>query len=85
MAAIKFHLEDGEMSAVAKLAGELGVDASDVAYAALHRLMLDAQTPEVRAAVREAPEWRGVIVPVWSRPGRTAVADAESPQAAGVD
>jgi hypothetical protein len=74
MAAIKFHLENEEWSAVARLADDLQVGVSDIAYVALHRLMLEAHDPEIKAVIRQTPEWRGDVLPVWSSPPRQSPA-----------
>jgi len=47
MAAIKIQLEAAELAAVTRLAEALHVKPEDIAYAALNRLMLDAENPEL--------------------------------------
>ncbi|MBI5769420.1 MAG: hypothetical protein HZA93_16620 [Verrucomicrobia bacterium] len=48
MSAVQIHLEYTEIAAVEYYAETLGVSPEDIAYAALHELMLRAKDPEVQ-------------------------------------
>ena len=66
MAAIKIHLEAAELAAITRLADALRVKPEDIAYAALNRLMLDAENPELHTDIRHTRDWRGDNLPLWS-------------------
>lgn len=66
MYAIKLHLESAEFAAVKRLAEELEIKPEDIAYAALNRLMLQADESEVRADILHTKEWKGENLPLWS-------------------
>ena len=66
MPSIKIHLENEEISAIARMAEALGVNVSDLGYAALHRLMLEEENLELRAEVARLKEERRNTLPVWS-------------------
>jgi len=86
MAAIKIHLEAAELAAVTRLADALRVKPEDIAYAALNRLMLDAENAELHTDIKHTRDWRattcrcGAIPPPRSTPTsrcRRTVAPAE--------
>ena len=66
MPVIKIHLEDAESDAVARLADLLQLEAEDVAYAALNRLMLTARDRAVQDDIRTTHNWRPNNLPLWS-------------------
>jgi hypothetical protein len=66
MSAIKLHLEQAERDAVERYAQTLKVSVEDVAYAALNRLMMRVEDPEVVRDIRETREWRRHNLPLWS-------------------
>lgn len=66
MSGIKIHLDQSENDAVTRFARALGVSPEDVAFAALDRLMLHSDEPEVRREVLEARAWRRSNLPLWS-------------------
>lgn len=66
MSSIRVHLEAAEHDAVARLAEMIGVSPEDVAYAALNRLMLIAQDPEIARDVADTRDWRKYQLPTWS-------------------
>ncbi|MBI5380507.1 MAG: hypothetical protein HZA31_01270 [Opitutae bacterium] len=66
MAAIKVPLEAAEQAAVRRLAKALQVSPEDVAYAALNRLMLQAEDAAVQADIKHTSQWRGDNLPLWS-------------------
>ncbi|MCX6956011.1 MAG: hypothetical protein NTV51_28060 [Verrucomicrobia bacterium] len=73
MSAIKLHLQAEELDAVQRYAESLGVKTEDVAYAALHRLMMQIKTEEaaINQEILEAREWRRENLPVWSDSARS--------------
>lgn len=73
MSVIKIHLQDEELEAVQRYAESLGVKSEDVAYAALHRLMLQTKTDEaaINQDIVEARDWRQNNLPVWSDSARS--------------
>jgi hypothetical protein len=66
MAAIKLHVENEELVAVRRLADALKVSPDDVAYTALHRLMLASGSADVRAEILRVRDWRRNTLPQWS-------------------
>jgi hypothetical protein len=66
MSSIRVHLDAAEHDAVARLAEMVGVSPEDVAYAALNRLMLIAQDPEVVRDIADTRDWRRYQLPAWS-------------------
>lgn len=66
MSSIKLHLEAAEYDAVRRHADALGVSVEDVAYAALNRLMLASNNPEVNRDIAETRGWRHHNLPMWS-------------------
>jgi len=70
----KIHLEAAELAAITRLADALRVKPEDIAYAALNRLMLDAENPELHTDIKHTREWRvttyhcGAIPPRRSTP-----------------
>ncbi|MDO8544984.1 MAG: hypothetical protein Q7S40_31455 [Opitutaceae bacterium] len=66
MSTIKIHLEGAEYDAVERFAKSSGVSLGDVAYAALNRLMLESQKPEVARDILETRAWRQQNLPLWS-------------------
>ena len=66
MAAIKLHVENEELVAVKRLGDALKVSPDDVAYTALHRLMLQSNDPGVRAEILQVRDWRRNTLPQWS-------------------
>ena len=66
MATIKLHVENEELVAVKRLGDALKVSPDDVAYTALHRLMLQSNDPEVRAEILQVRDWRRNTLPQWS-------------------
>jgi hypothetical protein len=66
MAAIKIQLEAAELAAVTRLAEALRVKPEDIAYAALNRLMLDAENSELHTDIKHTREWRDDNLPLWS-------------------
>jgi hypothetical protein len=71
MSAVQIHLECAEVAAVEHYAESLGVNPEDIAYAALHQLMLRAQDPEVQHAIVITRSSRYASLPPWSEPKRT--------------
>jgi len=66
MSAIKIHLEDAELAPIVRLAESMQVTVEDVAYAALNRLMLESEDPEVQADIAHARSWHRETLPRWS-------------------
>lgn len=66
MSAIKLHLEQAERDAVVRFAEEIGVSVEDVAYAALNRLMMRAEDPELQRDIVETRDWRKDNLPLWA-------------------
>lgn len=66
MSAIKLILESAEFDAVKRLADEMHIKPEDIAYAALNRLMLQADEKEVREDILHTRSWRGDNLPLWS-------------------
>ena len=66
MSAIKLHLEQAERDTVERFAEALRVTPEDVAYAALNRLMMRCEDPELQRDVVETKEWRKHNLPLWS-------------------
>lgn len=66
MSTIKVHLESAEYDAVCRYAEALGVSPEDVAYAALNRLMLAGETPELNRDIADTRSWRHQNLPLWS-------------------
>lgn len=73
MSVIKIHLQDEELEAVQRFAEAIGVTTEDVAYAALHRLMLQMKTDEhaITQDIVEARDWRRNNLPIWSDSARS--------------
>jgi hypothetical protein len=66
MSAVKIHLEYAEAVAVEHYAEVLGVTTEDVAYAALHQLMLRANEPQVQHDIVHTRSSRHQSLPPWS-------------------
>lgn len=66
MSAIKLHLEQGERDAVQRYADTLKVSVEDVAYAALNRLMMRVEDPDIGRDIMETRDWRRHNLPLWS-------------------
>jgi len=66
MATIKLHVENEELVAVKRLGDALKVSPDDVAYTALHRLMLQLNDPAVRTEILQVRDWRRNTLPEWS-------------------
>lgn len=66
MSALKLHLDSEELAAVERVAAMLNVKPEDVAYAALNRLMLQAEDPSVHDDIVDTKAWRGENLPLWS-------------------
>ena len=73
MSVIKLHLQDEEFEAVQRYAEAIGVKTEDVAYAALHRLMMQTKTdePAITQDIVEARDWRRNNLPIWSDSARS--------------
>ncbi|MDX2185646.1 MAG: hypothetical protein SFV32_01840 [Opitutaceae bacterium] len=70
MPTLKLHLDDEEFAPVHRLAESLHVRDEDVAYAALNRMMLKQESPDVRADVVYTREWRKTNLPKWGDAAR---------------
>lgn len=79
MSAIKIHLENEELSAVERLADSLHVGLEDIAYAALNRLMLQSNDPELRMDIAQTRNWRSGNLPLWSDTARSVHAYESKP------
>ncbi len=66
MSAIKLHLEQAERDAIDRFAQALRVSPEDIVYAALNRLMLQCDNPEVCRDIGETRDWRRNNLPLWS-------------------
>lgn len=66
MIAVKIHLANAEGVAVEHFAEILGVSTEDVAYAALHQLMLRADEPLVQHDIVHTRSSRRQSLPPWS-------------------
>jgi len=66
MIAVKIHLANAEGAAVEHFAELLGVSTEDVAYAALHQLMLRTNEPEVQHLIVHTRSSRHQSLPPWS-------------------
>ena len=66
MSAVKINLEYAEAVAVEHYAEILGVTAEDVAYTALHQLMLRANEPQVQHDIVHTRGSRHQSLPPWS-------------------
>lgn len=71
MSGIKLHLDQGESDAIARFAAAIGVSSEDVAYAALNRLMLNTDDPDLRRDIVETRGWRKDNLPMWSDSARS--------------
>jgi len=71
MSAIKIRLEHEEQAAVERFADSLHVRPEAVAYAALHRLMLESNNPEIVTEIGQTLGWRGHVLPTWSDSARS--------------
>ena len=72
MNTIKLELEAEEYGVVERFAEVLGVAPGDVAYAALHRLMMTCDDPAVGRDIVETRAWRRHHLPAWSGPAHSA-------------
>ena len=68
MNTIKLELEAEEYGVVERFAEVLGVAPGDVAYAALHRLMMTCDDPAVGRDIVETRAWRRHHLPARARP-----------------
>jgi hypothetical protein len=66
MAAIRLHIESEELVAVKRLAEALKVSPDDIAYTALHRLMLNQGNADIRTEILRVRDWRRNTLPEWS-------------------
>ncbi|HWA26645.1 MAG TPA: hypothetical protein VG734_13375 [Lacunisphaera sp.] len=66
MPTLKIHLENAELDAVERLAGQIAVRPEDVVYAALNRLMLRAQNRHVRNDIVLIRRGRQDRLPAWT-------------------
>ena len=66
MAVIKIRLEDEELSAIERRAGELGITVQDLAYGALNCSMSHIREASCRARIDQAVSERGLDLPLWS-------------------
>lgn len=66
MSAIKIHLDAAESAAVERYAEKLRVRPEEIAYAALNRLMLEADNPETMVEIQQTRAWRAQNLPLWS-------------------
>ncbi|HVU25805.1 MAG TPA: hypothetical protein VHE13_16865 [Opitutus sp.] len=66
MNGIRLRLDPGEHDAIARFAAAVGVSPEDVAYAALNRLMQNADDPCLRRDIAETSAWRKNNLPLWS-------------------
>ena len=66
MSAVQIHLEYAEVAAVEHYAELLGVSTEDIAYAALHQLMLRAQDPQMQNEIVHTRATRHASLPPWS-------------------
>jgi hypothetical protein len=66
MSAVQIHLEYAEVAAVEHYAELLGVSTEDIAYAALHQMMLRAQEPQVQHEIVHTRATRHASLPPWS-------------------
>jgi len=67
MKAISIQLEPAEQETLQHHAESLGVDCEDIAYIALHRLMVQLRAhPEVSHEIIEARDQRNYHDPVWN-------------------
>ncbi|MGA3007781.1 MAG: hypothetical protein ABSE59_07815 [Opitutaceae bacterium] len=71
MSALKIHLELEELDAVNRLAHSLKVSPNDLAYVALHRLMLDPDQAKLVKEIAQTLDLRGRVLPVWSDSARS--------------
>jgi hypothetical protein len=66
MPAIKLHLEQAELDAVARFAETLNVKTEAILYAALNRIMLDTHNPALRTEITETWASHFSNLPLWS-------------------
>lgn len=66
MFTIKIHLDPAEQAAVSRFASTLHVSPEDLAYAALDRLMRQANDPATRRDILETRGWRRDNLPLWA-------------------
>lgn len=66
MSAVKIRLESAEFAAVEHFAEVLGVTTEDIAYAALHQLMLRSHEPQVQHDIVHTRSSRHQSLPPWS-------------------
>jgi len=66
MFAIKIHLDPAEHAVLSRFASVLRVSPEDIAYAALDRLMRQADDPNVRTEIMETKGWRHENLPIWA-------------------
>ena len=66
MPAIRLHVESEELVAVKRLADALKVSPDDIAYAGLHRLMLERDDAGIRSEILQVRDWRRNTLPPWS-------------------
>lgn len=66
MSAIKISLDSAELAAIRRFAEELNVTPEDIAYCALNRLMLQAESAEAREDIIQTKAWRKDNLPLWS-------------------
>jgi hypothetical protein len=66
MSSIRLHLDAAELDAVGRYAEALGVSKEDVVFAALNRLMMYSESPEVNRDIVETRDWRRNNLPLWA-------------------
>ncbi|MSU69572.1 MAG: hypothetical protein EXS39_02110 [Opitutaceae bacterium] len=71
MPVIKIHLEDEELSAIQRRAGELGITVQELAYGALNCSMSHIQEKYCRVRIDQAVTERGHDLPLWSDSARS--------------
>jgi hypothetical protein len=71
MPTIKIHLEHEELDAIKRFANSLHVCPEDIAYAALHQMMLQAGDLDTVTEIKQTLDWRGNVLPAWSDSARS--------------
>lgn len=71
MPVIKIHLEQEELVAIKRRAGELGITVEDLAYGALNCSMSHVAESFCRTRIDQAVKERGHDLPLWSDSARS--------------
>jgi hypothetical protein len=79
MSAIKIHLDPAEAAAIDRYAAVLHVSREDIAYAALDRLMKEANNSDVRREIAQTRDWRKDNLPLWADTERSVHAYEGAP------